>query len=83
MGHGIQILLPTEGVISSEQEPLVGIFIMVMSFQIFMFWLQPSITPFLEERRYGRILLLLLLLLSIYLLIFCRKQYRAGIVVDV
>ena len=82
MGHGIQILLPTEGVISSEQEPLVGIFIMVMSFQIFMFWLQPSITPFLEERRYGRIFLLLLLL-SIYLLIFCRKQYRAGIVVDV
>ena len=58
---------------------------MVMSFQIFMFWLQPSITPFLEERRYGRIFLflLLLLLLSIYLLIFCRKQYRAGIVVDV
>ena len=53
---------------------------MVMSFQIFMFWLQPSITPFLEERRYGRIFLLLL---SIYLLIFCRKQYRAGIVVDV
>lgn len=82
MGHGIQILLPTEGVISSEQEPLVGIFIMVMSFQIFMFWLQPSITPFLGERRYGRIFLLLLLL-SIYLLIFCRKQYRAGIVVDV
>ena len=60
----------------------MGIFITVMSFQIFMFWLQPSITPFLEERRYGRIFLLLLLL-SVYLLIFCRKQYRAGIVVDV
>ena len=60
----------------------MGIFITVMSFQIFMFWLQPSITPFLEERRYGRIFLFLLLL-SIYLLIFCRKQYRAGIVVDV
>ena len=42
---------------------------MVMSFQIFMFWLQRSISPFLEERRYGRIFLFLLLLF-IYLFIY-------------
>ena len=43
---------------------------MFMSFQIFVFWLQPSITPFLEERPYGRIFLFLLLLLFIYLFIY-------------